>query len=504
MPKYLFVPCGKCEDCIRTQQNEWFFRAYNEYLTFLNQGGVCYIPTLTYNDEHLPHVVITEDETEIMLPCFSHSHIRSFMRKLRKYVERLGYPSEGIKYIICCEFGGKKGRPHYHCGIFFPYRFSPMDVANDQIALKLFRRAWINGFVGVGRKGLRVVGIQGIRYAMKYVCKDMSFFCQKQMFVDGNEVKEFDFSKWLDSLTNDEKRYKKELIKDSTPRHWQSTYFGISFLDKLKDYDDSQVLDLLSENKYRLLTSNDGEFPIPRYYHTKLERFAIDSVDKICGSRKQYFNDLGRLVRFRTLMKSIERFEKDLQGYNDEYVKTFLPEKASDVFGNYEEFVKNHPQAVAIYYDDRTTIIQKLCYFLRDVNLHNFVLYYKVLRYLPMSKDETAESKLTNIEDIVTEMVCPSSIDSIYFSFFDDLDNIGLISTPLKTHPYLLAEPCGANNYDFTDYEDLSLMLDKFLYYVGLQKQNRMFRNNQKKRDDKRRFQKEGVHFNLYDSINYD
>lgn len=505
MPKYLFVPCGKCEDCIRNQQNEWFFRAYNEYMSFLNLGGVCYIPTLTYNNGHLPKVLLTDDENEIELPCFSHEHIRSFMRKLRIYLKRLGYPSEGIKYIICCEFGGKKGRPHYHCGIFFPYRFSPLDVVNDQIALKLFRRAWINGFVGVGRKGLRVVGIAGIRYAMKYVCKDMSFFRQKQIYVDGEQIKEFDFSKWIHETSKDALRYKKDLLKGSVPRHWQSLYFGATFLDKLqKEYDDSQLEQLLTDNKYRLLTSNDGEFAIPRYYHTKLERMTIESVDRICGTKKQYFTDLGRVVRFRTIMQGIERFEKDVKSWNKEYIKSCLPEKASDVFGNFEEFSQKYPQAVACYSEDRETLVESLPIYISKVNLHHFALYYKVLRFLPMSEDETKESKIDNIENIILEMVCPSSIDSVYFSLFDDLDDIELCSTPLKTHPYLLTEPCGVDCYDLQDLEALSLLVDKFLYYFGVVKQNKAFKKNKKKRDDKKRYEKKGVTYNEYESLKYE
>lgn len=505
MPKYLYVPCGHCEDCIRNQQNEWFFRAYNEYMSFLNLGGVCYIPTLTYNDEHLPKVVLEHDEVEYELPCFSHGHIRSFMRKLRIYVQRLGYPADGIKYIICCEFGGKKGRPHYHCAIFFPFRFSPMDVANDQIALKLFRRAWVNGFVGVGRKGLRVVGIAGIRYAMKYVCKDISFFKQKQIYVDGEKVKEFDFAKWLRSMTDDEKRYKKQLLKDSSPRHWQSINFGISFLDKVQnEYDDSQLEDLFVNNKYRLLISYDGEFTIPRYYHTKLEKMSLDYVDRICGTKKYYLTDFGRLVRFRTIMDSLKRMEKDISSYNLQYIQSVLPENASDVFGNFEEFSKKHPQAVEYYAEDRKTLVDRLPTLLQSVNLHNFVLYYKVLRYLPMSEDESKESKFNDIENIVLEMVSPSSIDSVYFSLFDSVDYADFCSTPLKYHPALLHEPCGADNLDLADYEVLALLLDKFFYYVGLSKQNRMFKANKKKRDDKKRYQTKGIHFNEFESLNYD
>ena len=54
IPKYLYVPCGYCQDCQRVKHNEWFFRAMIEWNYYRSIGGAVYFITLTYNEEDLP------------------------------------------------------------------------------------------------------------------------------------------------------------------------------------------------------------------------------------------------------------------------------------------------------------------------------------------------------------------------------------------------------------------------------------------------------------------
>lgn len=510
MPKYIFVPCGECEDCKRNIQNEWFFRAYNEYIRFIELGGVCYIPTLTYNQEDLPVVCldIRNDsdlgfcgDLSVDLPCFCHADIRSFIRKLRVYVERLGYDSHGIKYIVCCEFGDKKGRPHYHCAIFFPFRFSPMDVPNDSIALKLFRRAWIHGFVGVGRKGIRVNGIAGIRYAMKYITKDMSFFNQKQKYVKDGVVKIFDLKEWLNVEDDVERKVRKNSLRFVAPRHWQSIRFGIGFLDTLKHVSEENLVQMFVDNKYRLLTASDGDFAIPRYYHTALERVKVDYIYNLLHRVSYVPTSFGVRVKLETMYKKFDTFVDELKGWNLQFVKTWLPESAKDVFGNFEEFSKKHSLSVAQYYADRVVLISNLPVLLKRVDLREFAYYYHVLRFVPCSPDETKESLFARLDDIMYNIACPSSIDSVYFTLFDVDDVENRCSTPLKYHRNLVHESCCADCHDFADFETLACLIDKFRYYMGLQKQNTSYRKNKKKKEDKQNNLKKGFHYEEYPSL---
>lgn len=61
----------------------------------------CFI-TLTYDDQHLP-----ADGN------LHHEHFQAFMMRFRKSI----YPKR-VSYVMCGEYGEKRGRPHYHAIIF--------------------------------------------------------------------------------------------------------------------------------------------------------------------------------------------------------------------------------------------------------------------------------------------------------------------------------------------------------------------------------------------------
>lgn len=114
--RYIRVPCGKCFACRRKRQQDWSFRIQEEARSCVQKGGSVYFVTLTYDDDHLPHMIDKDTGEMFGVPSLNTLEIGKFVRKLRK---RFG--SESLRYFGCGEYGDHKTdnlRPHYHVVLF--------------------------------------------------------------------------------------------------------------------------------------------------------------------------------------------------------------------------------------------------------------------------------------------------------------------------------------------------------------------------------------------------
>lgn len=98
---YFTIPCGRCYDCKERKSRTWAFRVMNEVST---SSSCCFI-TLTY----------AEDPVNL-----KRRDVQLFLKRLRKK-----YPDKNIRYFGCGEYGGKRGRPHYHMVLF---NYKPVDL----------------------------------------------------------------------------------------------------------------------------------------------------------------------------------------------------------------------------------------------------------------------------------------------------------------------------------------------------------------------------------------
>ena len=129
---YNFVPCGKCEACLRRKQNEWFSRMKVES----RHWDFSLFVTLTYDEEKCPLSVKKDD-------------VQKFFKRLRADL-----PGRSFKYFLCSEYGPENGRPHYHAIIFgLGYRDA-----------SVIEKAWNNGFIKVD-----LVNDNRIRYVTGYI-----------------------------------------------------------------------------------------------------------------------------------------------------------------------------------------------------------------------------------------------------------------------------------------------------------------------------------------------
>lgn len=106
--QYIAVPCNNCSVCIALRQNYFVQRVQMESF-----DSAIYFFTLTYNKETLPSVnVAGRDITYCDI-----SHIQNMFKRIRK---RQLLPK--FKYVVTCERGSKKHRPHYHGLLFIPFK----------------------------------------------------------------------------------------------------------------------------------------------------------------------------------------------------------------------------------------------------------------------------------------------------------------------------------------------------------------------------------------------
>lgn len=294
-PVSLDVPCGTCCDCVKAKRNEWFIRSYYQFLetTEKYHGSVFYV-TLTFAPKFLPRYVFqetdlqettfTRDELDRLYstPCFSRRYVQLFMKRFRKALDT-HFGKTDVRYFITSEYGGQTHRPHHH-GLLFINR--PLSFVDRCYIKSIMSSVWSYGYVHFGKKteGIKEVGIvQNVNcllYVSKYVSKDISF------------------------------NYK--LPRRVRPFHLQSKGYGIYMIERLKMYDD---LDVLVQNK--LFFSDTYSYNIPMYIQRKITHdYIYERSEDGTVSVRYKLNDTGKFVR-------ISRTLNSLQSLSDNLIMTF-------------------------------------------------------------------------------------------------------------------------------------------------------------------------------------
>ena len=173
-PSVLSVDCNRCAECNMRTYNSYVVRNWFEYSVVsssLDGDAFAVMETLTYKDDFLPHFN--------GVPCFSATHITNFIKRLKEHWRRvLGRPLR-FSYMIVCEYGGKKCRPHYH----------PIFYVLDKISKREFMRSvydsWQMGSTNLvseyGRERVKyafdhiLTSFAGVRYTLKYLFKYRDF-----------------------------------------------------------------------------------------------------------------------------------------------------------------------------------------------------------------------------------------------------------------------------------------------------------------------------------------
>lgn len=101
-------PCGKCPPCVQRRVNHWSFRLKKE----MDRSVSAMFVTLTYNTDNVP---ITKNG----FMTLDKSDVQKFFKRLRRFHElNKVYENIPVRYYLCGEYGGNRGRPHYHAILF--------------------------------------------------------------------------------------------------------------------------------------------------------------------------------------------------------------------------------------------------------------------------------------------------------------------------------------------------------------------------------------------------
>lgn len=101
------IPCGHCPSCVAVKQMYFVQRVQMECLK-----NHLFMATLTYNNECLPRFVVGD----YSIPYADKRHLSLMFKRLRN--DNV-FPRP-FRVFSVSEFGGLKGRPHFHCLFMLP------------------------------------------------------------------------------------------------------------------------------------------------------------------------------------------------------------------------------------------------------------------------------------------------------------------------------------------------------------------------------------------------
>lgn len=228
--KYQYYPCGKCIKCRSNQVEAWSIRWKEEIKNSVVDSS--YLVTLTYNDQHLPHLN--------GVSVLRYSDVQKFLKKVRKLQEKIYPKMSKIVYHYCGEYGKQyTKRPHYH-----------MLITGLLLSPEELQSKWIHGHIHVGND----VSDKTIKYVLKYSLKN-SLVNQKKSRVEDSD------GKYLYHVIGPNQENSGRIAEHS----FCSKSIGKCFLTKdiIKQYRANPGLNYLDfDEKKQVFKSR----PLPRYY----------------------------------------------------------------------------------------------------------------------------------------------------------------------------------------------------------------------------------------------
>ena len=266
-PLVIEVPCGNCAECKKQKRLEYRFRSLYQSKDCVNNGGFVLFDTLTYSDDHVPHISDYVDIKKFGISdftCFNNVHWRNFLKNLRRQLD-YHYKCVKFKYFLTSEYGTDDRythRPHYHLLFFVDGNScTPLDFS------RLVSKCWYYGRTdGVPYKSNKYVlehcvtqdvNVMKIcNYVAKYVTKDSTF----QKVVNAR------LSILQTKLTQEEFIAVKRRV---AMFHRQSKGYGLYYLHSLSD-DDFRYL--FENGAICMKDSNKvvAVLKLPLYYKRKL------------------------------------------------------------------------------------------------------------------------------------------------------------------------------------------------------------------------------------------
>ena len=290
--QWLMVPCGKCENCLRRQRNDWFVRLERELARCKVEQKQAIFVTITIAPRYYNEALVDPS-----------SFIRRWNERLR---HRIGH---SFKHALFQEFGthpetGSEPRLHFHGFLF----------ATDTLYNDIRSAVSDLGFVWLSKATLKRA-----RYCVKYVTKQIEFkpedVSDKYVTINGTTTS-------LSSLLQ-HRRYTRKFVSAGV-----GDYLGIRPRPSART------------SSWSYLDSRSGvdyKYSIPRYYLRYLEqkdeilrsvaaadayaRFSksplVQHVVALCAKRFDLDSSLSRREAYSWETKQMMRFSASSQKMPD-------------------------------------------------------------------------------------------------------------------------------------------------------------------------------------------
>lgn len=469
---WLEVPCGKCYECRKRQRNDWFVRAFFEYMYTRDvKHGQVFFVTLTYEQAQLPLFHDWVDDTT--RPCFSKLNVQKFLKRLRMaLIRKFRIPKdqqkEILKYFICSELGMQTDRPHHHGLLYINYPLSRLDI---EAVKTLIEAHWIHGFVNFGRRtsNIPIPGVissaKGIFYVCKYIGKDLylnyentvkaaqPFHLQSQGFgyymIDYYGLKSGNFEA-LQFLIDgtfvipSEGRISKEQYTYAIPQYinrkvlydYESEYLYTSQFDE-------NTGEVRKRQHYKVTyTLNALGLEVKKYQSIHSIEFQQQEFDRILGSIRNVIND----------DKSLSILTSRVPVFNPPYSFTCVDEYADFIKENYFDCTDRDRLNLALYtslFKDRIVVPTFDNNYFDDESTHSL---QSALLYL----DELYQHDINSL-------IAAQPIDKLGL-VYDSLHHSDFIKSSLASHTY--AHQLNPQKYSI--YETLIAIQNCLLYVIGL------------------------------------
>lgn len=296
------VPCGRCYNCRKNRQNQWFVRMKEE----TKHSRATFFITLTYNDDNVCKALdIMESSYDFEHDCWNQPQVYRdvlnpvdvtlFFKRFRKELDK----KYGIKvrYFLCGEYGPKTLRPHYHAVIWCSKPIS------RYIFTEILTRAWSLGFVVVSKV---------TEARMYYVTKYITYKYELPPFY-----------KIYPCFIRCSKGIGKGYLTPSKIEYHRTILFG---------YENSI-------NGYYYLAEDGFKFPLPRYYKDRIYSneqkkkirlyFAYEAAKRLQQLQLEYYKAIKEYERrgeTRLIKAFVERSKMALHEYlwNEEREKEII------------------------------------------------------------------------------------------------------------------------------------------------------------------------------------
>lgn len=364
---YMYVPCGKCPECIRQRQTEWRLRSNIEYADCIKNGGFVYFDTATYRPNDTP---VFRGH-----PCFNRSHVQQFLKDMRKRIAKdKGICNDGFKVFYVSEYGERHKKPHYH------FLFYVRDNRITPVYLKsIIKDCWKYGFTDLRNAVNPHVGVVRSVAACTYVSK---YVTKPDDYVED----------LYNSMRSEVSR--EEFRKHFAPFHQQSLSFGKSLLS-----DKSQMAYFKDLKCY----FNTNIFKLPLYYVRKLYFRLVDNPD---GSSSWRPTSLGEKVLsaykyklYEDYTSVVDTFVKSIPSYLD------IPKVFSSVVDTFRKFHTDTCKDFALFDYSRESVSKFFARF--DSNFVSDYSFWKRFSQGYLIKDKSFNPLIDTVND--------ESKDLIYF-----------------------------------------------------------------------------------------